>query len=154
MKAEYLITVMMTSAFAWVIGATLTMFLRGKVQLRYTLPYVGLSLLVLAVVLSLAAVEAPGRNSVVYFSQTLLGGNVRNLAAAGLGLSLSFGIAVWPWRGEQLRSAGRAKVAKVAWVMSIFLSYLLASLFVLEDKIRPYVASRSVGSPMGSRSGA
>ena len=63
MEHEHILTTMIVSALGWSLGATANIFLRGKTQLRASLWYAGISLLVLVGTLSLSALATPGKNS-------------------------------------------------------------------------------------------
>jgi len=143
MENEHIITVMVVSASTWAVAATIATFLGGKTHLRYTMPYAGVSIIVLAATLSLAALEAPGRNAAVYLLRSLVTGDVRHVVAAAMGMTLSYGLATGLWRFGGLRATGftAPKVVIAAGLVSCLLSYLLGSLFVLGDRIRPFVSN-------------
>jgi glucose/arabinose dehydrogenase len=118
-------------------------------QLKRFMPETIISFVVLIGVVSVAVVEAAGRNPViVYLSRVSPGGGLRHLVAAGLGLTVSYGLIFRGRRGEWLSSQTSTvvKITRAAGLMSILLSYLLASLFVLEPKIRPYLEGQPLNS--------
>lgn len=148
MQPEHLLTVATLIALAWSFGATLALLRGIKTPTWLSVTYVVVSMSMLAAVLWIHSILTPGRNAVVYLFQMLTEGDLHHLCAAGLGLCVGFGPAIWPWQEQwqQPAESGRKWLLKAAGLVSILCAFVFLSLLTLQEKIEPYVKRRSLAS--------
>lgn len=148
MQAELLLTVATAFALTWSFGAVLALLCPGRTHFVRGLFYAGAGLSALAFVIWMNGALSLGRNSVIFLTNTLMGHDLRQLCAAGLGVSIGFGPAVWPWQrawSEPARGVFPA-LMRTAGFLCILSSFGFVAALAMEDQIRPYVSGRNLGS--------
>ncbi len=148
MRPEHLLTLATLIALAWSFGATLALLRSFKTPSWLGISYVAVSLSTLAAVLWLHSMLSPGRNSVVYLFTKLAAGDLHHVCAAGLGLCIGFGPALWPWQDQwQMPATSRWRwILKAAGLGSILCAFVFLSLLTLQEQVKPYVKRRSLAS--------
>ena len=148
MQPAHLITLTTSFALTWALGSTLAVLYvpRGVQWKRAGVAITGL--LVTAAVLWLDSTVSLGRNSVIHFWERLQNTDPVHLCAALLGFSMGLGPAIWPWQARRTRRKSNwpMLVGRSMLLCSFVLSFSLLSLFSLQDKLKPYLHNRSLGS--------